>query len=224
MTSSTRSVSAVPDPLVVDRPTHGPQWRSRTELDLVGQQLHAIDRFNRARRLREEAAAALARSREMRMDAARSLEVLRREHDAVVQRAHQHLRDTGDLLRGAAERRVVLAHRNTWFAGKVAQVLQDNGLRLVGQVDNGADAIGLVVAEQPDLLLVEDTLAMVPGEEVVRDVRQFSPLTVVTAHVAGADRVGVLMDAGATTVFTRSMPPADVARQLLSLVGAGRPA
>ena len=207
--SSDQAVAAAPD------------WRPRSELDLAAQQVRAIERFNRARHLREEAAAAAARSREMRMDAARSLEVLRRQHDALVSRAHEQLAASGLLLRAVAQRRAVLAHRDDWFFRKLAQALEDHGVHVVAGTDNGADAVGLIVAEQPDLVLIEDTLSMVAGVEVIREVRRFSPKTVVTAQAAYGDRVGQLLDAGATTVFTRQIPPHDVALSLLRLVGAG---
>ena len=197
---------------------HAPVWRPRTELDLAAQQLHAIARFNDARRTAESAAAAAARSREMRMDATRSLDVLRREHEAVVRRAHEQLRLTGALLRATAERRVVIAHRNEWFVGKVADALQDRGFLVVAQVDNGADAVGIAVAEQPDLLVVEDTLAMVPGEQVVRDVRGYCPQTLVTAQVAHGDRVAPLLHAGAAAVFTRQVPPLEAVRSMVDLL------
>ena len=197
-----------------------PQWQPRSELDLAAQQLHAVERFNRARQMREDATAAAARSREMRMDVARSLDVLRREHDAVVQRSHEHLLASGDLLRSVARRRAVVAHRDDWFFRTVVRVLEGQGVQVVAATDNGADAVGLVIAEQPDLVLVEDTLAMLPGVEVVREVRHFAPGTVVTAQVAHGDRVGQLLDAGAAAVFTRRIPPADVALSLLELVGA----
>jgi hypothetical protein len=197
-----------------------PAPRARSELDLAAQQLQAIARFNDARRMAEAAAAAVARSREMRMDTTRSLEVLRREHEAVVMRAHEQLRLTGNLLRGTAERRIVIAHRNEWYAGKVAHALRDQGMLVIAQVDNGADAVGIAVAEQPDLLVVEDTLAMVPGEQVVRDVRSYCPDTLVAAQVAYGDRVAPLLHAGAATVFTRQVTPLDAVREMLELLRA----
>jgi CheY-like chemotaxis protein len=193
-------------------------WRPRSEVELAAQQLQAIDRFNRSRRLAVQAAAAAARSREMRMDATRRLEVLRREHEALVSRAHEQLRLTGDLLCATAARRVVLAHRNAWFIGKVARVLEDDGLQVVARVDNGADAVGVVVCEQPDLLLVEETLAMVPGEQVVREVRELSPQTIVAAQVQYADRAAALREAGASLVFTRAVGPLDVGLGVASLL------
>ena len=197
-----------------------PAWRPRTELDLTAQQLQAIARFNDARRMAEVASAAVARSRELRMDVSRSLEVLRREHDAVVSRAHEQLRLSGCMLGGLPERRVVIAHRNEWFVAKVVGALQDHGLLVVAQVDNGADAVGIAVAEQPDLVVVEDTLAMVPGEQVVRDVRSYCPQTLVAAQVAHGDRVGSLLQAGASAVFTRRVPPLDAVRSMLQLLQA----
>ena len=210
---------ALPLPAADGAAPGAPEWHPRSDLDLAAQQLQAVDRFNRARHMREEAAAAAARSRELRMDAARSIEVLRRQHDAVVSRAHEQLRTSGQLLRSTAERRVVLASRSDWLVGKLQRALQDRGVQVVARTDNGAEAVGIVVAEQPDLVLVEDTLAMVAGLEVIREIRQFSPDTVVAAHATSGDRVGQLMDAGASAVFTRQVPPHEVAQSLLRLVG-----
>ena len=214
------TLTNAPSPSADQVVTAAPDRHPRSDLGLAAEQLRAVERFNRARRTREEAAAAAARSRDMRMDAARSLDVLRREHEAVVRRAHEQLQASGNLLRVIAERRAVLAHRNDWFCRKIAQALTGHGVQVVAGTDNGADAVGLVVAEQPDLVLIEDTLSMLAGVEVIREVRHFSPETVVAAHAAYGDRVGELLDAGASAVFTRQVPPGDVARSLLQLVGA----
>ena len=165
-------------------------------------QVRAIDAFNAARRLSEAAAETTARTREARTDAARTLEVLRRQHEALVARSHEQLRSTGELLGRRARPRAVLAHRNTWFAAKVADQLEGAGLEVVARLENGADAVGVVIAEQPDLLLVEDSLAMLPGEQVVREVRGTGTSLVIAAQVPSSDRVGVLLDAGADAVFT----------------------
>ena len=197
-----------------------PAWQPRTELDLVGQQLRAIEAFHRARHAREAAAQATARTREMRLDASRQLEVLRRSHDALVARSHEQLRAAGRVLQATAERRVVLAHRSEWFLGQMAGVLEDQGVRVVARLDNGADVVGLVVAEQPDLVLVEDALAMARGDVVVREARTFAPATLVGVQASGDDRLGTLLDAGAAAVFSRRTPPKDVAASLLGLLVA----
>ena len=214
------TLANAPSPACAQVGMAAPDWRLRSELDLAAQQVRAIERFNRARHMREEAAAAAARSHELRMDAARSLEVLRHEHEAVIRRAHEQLQASGHLLHAIAQRRAVLAQRNDWFLRKVTRALEDHDVHVVAGTDNGADAVGLIVAEQPDLVLIEDTLSMLAGVDVIRDVRRFSPDTLVAAQAASGDRVGQLLEAGATTVFTRRIPPHDVALSLLRLVGA----
>ena len=190
------------------------------EVELALRQVRAIDAFNAARRMAEAAAEATARTREARMDAARTLEVLRRQHEALVARSHEQLRRTGDLLGRRSKPRAVLAHRNEWYVGVVAASLEERGLTVVAQVDNGADAVGLVLAEQPELLLVEDSLAMLAGEQVVREVRPLCSPLVVAAQVPYSDRVGALLDAGADAVFTRAVPPREVALAMADRVAA----
>lgn len=202
--------------------THEHPSRRRSELDLAAQQLDGIARFTASQRTAQQSAAAAARSREMRMDAERAVEVMRREHDALIGRAHEHLRLSGQALRRTSRRRAVLAHRSEWFVARLSDLLEGSGWDVVARIDNGADAVGFAVAEQPELVLVEDTLAMLPGEQVVREVKQFCPQTLVAAQVAYSDRVGALLDAGAAEVFTRQVPPADVASRLVSLA-AGSP-
>jgi hypothetical protein len=195
-------------------------WSQRSPGNLVAQQLRAVDAFCRARAVAEAAAEAGSRTRELRMDAARRLEVLRRQHAALVSRSHEQLRLSGDVLGLRRGPRVVVAHRNEWFVGKVTSVLDAHGIEVIAHTDNGADAVGLVVAEACDLVLVEDTLAMLPGEQVVQEVLSYSPDTLVAAQVAHSDRVGAFLAAGASSVFTRQVPPADVALRLAALFRA----
>lgn len=197
--------------------------RARTPLELASQQLAAIETFHRVRRTVERAEATAARTRELRLDASRRLDVLRRQHAALIARTHEQLRASGDVLGTRPGRSVMLAHRDDWFVERVAAGLAGAGVQVCGRWDNGADAVGAAVADQPDLLLVEDALAMVNGPEVVREVLRYCPTTVVVAQVAYADRVGAMLDAGAAAVWTRRTPPADVVsgmRQLLELVPA----
>lgn len=189
------------------------------DLSLARRQLAAIDAFNEARVRSSLALATAARSRETRMDAGRRLEVLRREQDAVVSRAHEQLRQSGDLLRHPVVLRAVVAHRSSWFAGKIIERLTQADVQVVGVVDNGADAVGFAIAEQPDLLFLEEALLMVTGEEVIREAKRFCPRTRIGAQAEYGDRAAVLLDAGADTVATRQMPPVEVAEQLLALLG-----
>jgi hypothetical protein len=190
---------------------------ARSDLDVLVQQLAAIDRFNGNLKMARNAAAA-ATSCEMRMDLNRRLDVLRRQQEAVIARAHEQLHATGDLLCATAQRRVVLAHRNEWYLDRISAGLRDRGVHVVARLDNGADVIGVALCEQPDVVLVEDTLAMVPGEQVVRKLRALCPSTWIVAQCAYGDRVGALLDAGASAAYVRSVPPAHVAEAMHGLI------
>jgi len=196
------------------------QWRPRGEVDLAQSQIEAIDRWNRARRAAEQSAELLARTREARLDLDRLLDVTRREHEAMIARTQEHLRDSARVLRGASARRAVVVHRNEWFKDKVCAVLEEHGIDVVMRLDNGADAVGTCIAEQPDLLLVEDSLPMLSGVQVVRKVRTWSPRTISAAHVGHDERIAALLEAGARTAWTRRVPPADVGLALVRLIEA----
>ena len=199
-----------------------PPVRRRTEAELTRQQVEAIDAWHRARREVEEAAQQREASREARMDLARQLEVLRAQHAAIVARADRSLAECVRPLGRQAPLRAVLVHRHAWYVDRVAAGLREAGVVVVDRLENGAEAVGAVVVEQPDLLLVEDVLPMLPGEQVVRETRAFSPGTVVVGQVAYADRVAAMLAAGAHTAVTRQVPPLEVARDAVGLLADER--
>lgn len=209
--------------LAPDAPSMQPAARPRRTIDVEVQQLAAIDRFHRCRKLTEAAAESNARTREDRLDLARRRDVLHRQHEAMVAQSHGQLCLTANVLSLMAQPRVVLAHRSEWFAGKVGVLLEDAGVHIAATVSNGADAIGAAIAEQPDLVLVEDLLEMVSGAEVIAQVRDFCPDTLLAAQVPYSDDAPGLLQAGAAAVFTRKTPPADVARDVLHLLGGKVP-
>jgi CheY-like chemotaxis protein len=199
-------------------PAPSPRPRARTEVELAAMQLEALEAWNRARQMAEQAAAARTASREVRMDVTRRLEVWGGGKHAIVQRTEMHLDASVHLLARRVHSRAVIVHRSAWFTSKISDELAARGVEVVGALDNGAEGVGVVVVEQPDLLIVEDTLPMVPGEEVVRESRRFAPSTLVVAQVAHTDRVARLLDAGAVAAYTRRVPPADVAQEALTLL------
>lgn len=202
-------------------PQTRPLATGRTQLDLTTAQLEAIDAWHRARRASEAAAESVALTREMRLDASRRVEARRREQRALLARAEEQLRSSGGVLTGRVQTRAVLAHRNAWLRDNVANRLEERGVSVVGVFDDGAEAAGTVVVEQPDLVLVEDRLPTLSGVEVVRRVRVFAPQAVVGAQVLDAAGVQLLVDAGAQAVFTRRIPPLDIADQLLACLRDG---
>ena len=203
---------------------HQAREGSRSDLELAREQLEAIDRWHEARRATQGAAERSAASREARMDLARRMDVIRAEHRAIVERTDAHLRTSVELLQQTAPRRAIVVHRNAWFTDKVCADLAARSIVVVARLTNGAEAVGAVVAEQPDLLLVEDSLPMLSGEDVVREVRTFAPRTLIGAQVAYDDRLAAILEAGADSAYTRRVPPLTVAEGLADLLGSRQPA
>ena len=195
----------------------------RSHAELVQDQLAAMAAWNDARRASEAAAESITMTREMRLDLSRRMEARRREQLAVIARADQHLRGSAQVLSAKEDVRAVIAHRSAWLRDKVAARLTEAGVVVVGSFEDGADASGAMVVEQAELLLVEDRLPTLPGVDVVRRVRAFSPRTIIGAHVVDSGGVPTFADAGAQAVFTRRIPPADIADELVAcLTSAGR--
>jgi DNA-binding NarL/FixJ family response regulator len=113
----------------------------------------------------------------------------------------------------------VLAHRNAWLCGKVRARLEERGVMVVGVFSDGADAAGTIVAEQPELVFFEDRLPSLAGGDLVRRVRDFSPLSVIGAQVEDSRGIAPLVDVGAHAVFTRRIPPVEMVDQLLACLG-----
>ena len=186
----------------------------RTTLHRTVAQIDGVDRLARwcAQALHDNSVG--TGSREGALDASRQRDVATRQRQAMRDRVNaqpdQPTPGTGPTA--------VLAHRNDWFAGKIVAALGAARVTVVAQVSNGADAVGVCAAEQPDLLLIEDQLPMLSGHAAVLAVREFSPGTRVVAQVGYADRIGELLDAGAAAAFARQVPPAVVAAALVSLV------
>lgn len=201
--------------LVARRPAPAPVAR-RSTAELVIAQVRAIDAWNRDGRA-TTAALSSCSSRELRLDAARLSDVRRRQQQALVGWTERQLQDSGTPMPAVAAPRAVIVHRNDWFTSKLATALADGGVRVVATLDNGADAVGITVAEQPDLLLVEDRLPMMTGEQVVRQALTYAPGIVVAAQVGYESEIPALLEAGARSVFPRQVPPADVADALVGL-------
>lgn len=189
---------------------------STRSLDLLKAQIRAIDAWNGAHHAGEAAAArTTSMSREMRLDLSRRMDARRREHAAIVARVDAQLRMSGDVLHRNVVRRAVVAHRNEWMTQKITALLTDRQVQVIGTFVDGAEAAGTAIAEQPDLVIVEDRLSTLTGTDVVREVREYSPQSVVAAQVLDSTGVARLVDAGAHAVFTRRIRPADVVDQVL---------
>jgi CheY-like chemotaxis protein len=191
--------------------------RLRSDADLLVDQLRGIDAWTQAHSL-SAAEVDEACSRESRLDLARRRDVVMRQRQAMIGWTERQLRGSDRVLRSVAPTRVVIAHRHDWFKARVTSGLLAGGIAVVADLENGADALGIVIAEQPDFLLIQDRLPMVNGLDLTRDVCRYAPSTVVVVQVTNDWEIGPFLDAGATAVYTKRTSPADVASDLLAAV------
>jgi CheY-like chemotaxis protein len=190
-------------------------------VERIARQVRGIDTWTTARRLREELLTGAGVSRDEQMARARRLDVLRRTQAAIIETTARRLAQEPSQVWSTTPT-VVVAHRHPWFLDRVCTLLAGQGVEVVTRTDNGADALGAVVAEQPDLLLVGDRLAMMTCADLLSEAALFSPRT---ARVAQTEHEDDVVAAVADAVFARRIPPADVVDHLARLVAAsGDPA
>lgn len=195
-------------------------WRQLTDpLALLQAQLEGMELWHVARRSAEESLARPRLSREARMDVVRRLDVRRREFCALVDSVNAETAHDRPMPAELPPRAVV-AHRQAWLADRLAAELSAREVDVVHVGDNGADVVGVCVAEQPGLVVVHELLGMRTGPEVVHEIRQFCPRTLVAGYVSHESAAAPLRDAGATCVFTQRMPLGDVVDQLVARVTA----
>ena len=91
--------------------------------------------------------------------------------------------------------------------------LQGFSVQVVGEAENGIEAISITKTARPDLLLLDAGMPLSRGMEVFGEVRRWSPDTKV-AVVTGFTSAGSLADwigAGVDGLFLKSCPPDEMA-------------
>jgi CheY-like chemotaxis protein len=211
----------VPPSLPAEPPeAAGPEpWRPRSDADLLAAQLRAIDEWHRRAAVAPEVVP--GQSREARLDEARRRDVAEREREAMLAWAEAAMREPRPFGRGAVPR-ALIAHRNEWLRGKVCDALRAHDVQVVASVGDGAEAAAAVVMEQPDLVFVEDLLPSMSGIEVIRRTRTFAPDAMIGAHALGQSGMPPLVHAGARATFSRRIPPAEIAVELVACLHGRR--
>jgi DNA-binding NarL/FixJ family response regulator len=114
----------------------------------------------------------------------------------------------------------VVVNRNPWFVDRLCLALEQYGIDMVARLSNGAEALGVTIAEQPDLLLIEDAMALMRGEDVIAQAQQFAPRTLLAIQVDRESRAKDLTAMGADAALSRQRAPVDVAADIAGLVAA----
>lgn len=117
-------------------------------------------------------------------------------------------------------RTVVLADRELLSRHCTRLLLEQWGYAVVAETDDGSKAVEIVDQLQPDLLVADLDLSLLPGLEVIRLVRRQSPRTavlVLTQVDACASVIGAVK-AGATGYCLRTGSPEEFSRAIDALL------
>ena len=94
----------------------------------------------------------------------------------------------------------------------------DGRVDVVGEAETGGEAIDLVAAERPDVVLLDLRMPQMTGNEALPVLRRENPDTAVvvfTAHLT-EELADSLVEAGATCVLPKTLPPGDVVRHVVA--------
>lgn len=106
-----------------------------------------------------------------------------------------------------------------WMRTALRGSLERAGYGPVEVVEDGATALGAVVAQQPDVVLVQQQLPWLDGLEVARQLKLYAPDTLVVVQLDQQHAEKEARSAGAVLVLTRTERPQDVVAKLLQLTG-----
>jgi DNA-binding NarL/FixJ family response regulator len=105
----------------------------------------------------------------------------------------------------------------------VADYLTENGFEVIGPVPDGRRALVLAAEEQPELALIDFRMPRLGGTDLVRQIKEASPNTLVAVYTADADETIAreVMAAGAVALVLKEAPLADLVRALEAALTGG---
>lgn len=85
-------------------------------------------------------------------------------------------------------------------------IVEEHGLNIVALAANGFETLAAVKEHKPDLVLLDLTMPLSGGAEVLTDIRRWSPETkvVVYSSIQAAGTLSMLIDAGVDGMFHKS--------------------
>ncbi|MGB8649239.1 MAG: hypothetical protein WCD35_01120 [Mycobacteriales bacterium] len=189
-----------------------PQWTARSPEQLARERAASIEAWAAAAAA-AQAAASGHHSREDRRDA-----MLREAAHA----AEQQAIESHPLVSTGKRPRAVVVHHHDWLADKMTAALEEAGIEVLTRLSDGATAVGVVVAVQPDLAVVGQTLPLRTGPDVVARLTRFTTGTLVAGLAEDDQGVVLLQRAGAQVAWNRRLPVNVIAEGLAGLLGFGK--
>ena len=119
--------------------------------------------------------------------------------------------------------RCLVADDHPALLAAVSAYLAENGFEVVGPVSDGPRAVALAAEAKPELALVDLRMPRLSGVELVEQLKEASPETVIAVYTADADDAiaRAVMEAGAVAVILKEAPLADLVRALEAALAGG---
>jgi len=116
--------------------------------------------------------------------------------------------------------RIILADDEIHIRYLVRNIIRVEGYLVVGEANNGEDALALYRQQQPDLILMDINLPLKTGDAVLADImREFPQANVVMlTMVADIDMVKRCLELGAADYILKSNPIEEIKRILRRIV------
>ena len=125
---------------------------------------------------------------------------------------------------GTQPARVVVVDDDTDLRGRLRAALQDAGLTVIAEADNGRDAIDLAAHFRPDVMIMDNVMANVDGLTATRAIVERAPSVRILLLTASDDvDLGMVgLRAGAAGHQVKGVPVADIVRSVQRMA-AGEP-
>lgn len=112
--------------------------------------------------------------------------------------------------------RILLADDEVHIRYLIRSIIRDEGYTVVGEANNGEDALTLYRKHRPDLTLMDINLPLKTGDAVLAEIMRDDPdaKVVMLTMVADAETVKRCLELGAVNYILKSNP-VDVIRRML---------
>jgi DNA-binding NarL/FixJ family response regulator len=106
----------------------------------------------------------------------------------------------------------------------VSDFLEGQGFEVVGRSRDGVAAVADVKETKPDIALVDYRMPHLAGVELLDQIREAAPDTLIAVYTADTDQsiVGAVFDAGAHALILKDAPLADLAQALRTICAGQR--
>jgi DNA-binding NarL/FixJ family response regulator len=119
--------------------------------------------------------------------------------------------------------RCLVADDHPALVAAVSDFLESQGFEVVGRSRDGVAAVADIKETKPDIALVDYRMPHLGGVELLEQIREAAPDTLIAVYTADSDRsiVGAVFDAGAHALILKDAPLADLA-QALKAISSGQ--